>query len=166
MVVCLLCLPGQILSIHASVFDEPPSHGSPPYIISVTLNLWSILKPSPHVTEQSPSVQSLHSQCTEKLIEFLVFTTRKLKTEKSMWTILKFFTWTFLFVTAFHNWSDISIWTFITPMKSCLIYCSGKSSGASSARQRAILNDPSIPCTMNYEINSSFKRYLVQCQSL
>ena len=79
---------------------------------------------------------------------------------------MNIFTWTFMFITAFHNWSDISIWTFITPVESCLIYCSGKCPIASPTRQRTILNDPRIPCTMDYEINSSVKGHLLQCQNL
>ena len=58
-------LPGQSLSLHCSVVCASPSHGFPPKSSSFTLNLWFSLNPSPHVAEQSPSLQSLHSQWTE-----------------------------------------------------------------------------------------------------
>ena len=71
-----------------------------------------------------------------------------------------FITWTFLNVTAFLNWSNIFVGTFITPMESRLIYCSSKSPSTSSTWSRAITDDPIIPLAMNYIINLGLKFFL------
>ena len=146
-------LPGHILSRQSSVISISPWQGAPPYIASVTLNLWFILKPSPHVLEHSPAVHSLHSQSTERKIESLVLWQRMLRSKWDIDNNQRFITWTFLNVTALHNWRNIGVWTFITPMESRLIDCSGKSPRASSTWQRTILDDPIIPFAMNYGIN-------------
>ena len=61
--------PGQSLSMHGSDILASPWHGAPPYSSSCSLNLCFSLRPSPHVTEQSPCFQSLHLQSTEKYFE-------------------------------------------------------------------------------------------------
>ena len=71
--VSMTTLPGQILLIHASVWDTKPSHGAPPKSSSCSLNRVFSLTPSPHVTEQSPSLQSLQRQSTKNTFWFTIF---------------------------------------------------------------------------------------------